>query len=91
MTGIDEHVDDVRAAGFVNVVATDDPPMGALRAPRDWRRGRRTTRAYAHAHGEAAYAAQELFYAVIVRLFDSGSMGGVRLVAQVPCDADGDP
>jgi hypothetical protein len=38
---------------------------------------------YAGAHGEGAYAAQELFYAVIARLFESGSLGGVRLVARV--------
>ena len=38
--------------------------------------------AYARVHGEAAYAAQETFYAVIARLYDSGSLGGVRLTAR---------
>ncbi len=91
VTGIDEHVDDVRAAGFVNVVATDETADWAPYATARLAAWQANHARYAHAHGEAAYAAQELFYAVIVRLFDSGSMGGVRLVAQVPCDADGDP
>jgi hypothetical protein len=39
--------------------------------------------AYARVHGAAAYAAQELFHAVIARLYDRGSLSGVRLVARV--------
>jgi hypothetical protein len=39
---------------------------------------------YARVHGEGAYAAQELFYAVILRLYESGSLGGVRLVGRLP-------
>ena len=34
-------------------------------------------------HGEGAYWAQELFYSVIARLYDSGSLGGVGLVARL--------
>jgi hypothetical protein len=39
---------------------------------------------YARVHGEGAYAAQETFYSVIARLYQSGSLGGVRLVSHVP-------
>ena len=84
VTDIDAHVDDLRAAGFVEVVATDETedwaPYTTARLAA-WQANRAT---YARAHGEAAYAAQELFYAVIARLFDSGSLGGVRLVARMP-------
>jgi hypothetical protein len=40
--------------------------------------------AYARVHGEGAYAAQERFYAVISRLYEGGSLGGVRLTARMP-------
>jgi cyclopropane fatty-acyl-phospholipid synthase-like methyltransferase len=84
VTGIDAHVDDLRAAGFVDVVAEDQTedwaPYTVARLAA-WQANRE---AYACAHGEGAYAAQELFYAVIARLFGSGSLGGVRLVARVP-------
>lgn len=84
VTGIQDHVDDLQAAGFVDVVATDQtadwaPYTGARLAA--WQANHAT---YVRAHGEGAYAAQELFYAVIARLFASGSLGGVRLVARVP-------
>ena len=39
---------------------------------------------YARVHGEGAYAAQEKFYSVIARLYQSGSLGGVRLISHVP-------
>jgi cyclopropane fatty-acyl-phospholipid synthase-like methyltransferase len=83
VTSIDAHVDDLQAAGFINVTATDEtadwaPYTHARLAT--WRANHAT---HAAAQGEAAYAAQELFYAVIARLFASGSLGGVRLVAYV--------
>jgi len=84
VTGIDDHVDDLRAAGFIDVVATDQTadwaPYTSVRLAA-WQANHAS---YARAHGEAAYAAQELFYAVIARLFASGSLGGVRLLARVP-------
>ncbi len=84
VTDIDAHVDDLRAAGFVDVVASDETadwaPYTAARLAA-WQANRAS---YTRAHGEGAYAAQELFYAVIARLFASGSLGGVRLVARVP-------
>jgi sarcosine/dimethylglycine N-methyltransferase len=80
---IEAHVDELRAAGFVDVEAADQSadwaPYTAARLVA-WRAGHA---GYARVHGEAAYAAQELFYAVIARLFACGSLGGVRLVARV--------
>ena len=84
VTGIDDYARDLRAAGFVDVAATDLPPDWAPYAAArlaSWREGHA---AYARVHGEGAYAAQEVFYATIARLYDSGSLGGVRLVARVP-------
>jgi sarcosine/dimethylglycine N-methyltransferase len=79
---IEAHVDELRAAGFVDVEAeeqsADWAPYTAARLVA-WRADHA---GYARLHGEAAYAAQELFYAVIARLFASGSLGGVRLVAR---------
>ncbi len=84
VTGIQAQVDDLVAAGFVDVVAVDESddwaPYTAARLA-VWQANRA---AYVRAHGEGAYAAQELFYAVIARLFESRSLGGVRLVARVP-------
>jgi cyclopropane fatty-acyl-phospholipid synthase-like methyltransferase len=84
VTGIQEHVDDLQAAGFVDVVGTDQTadwaPYTSARLAA-WQANHAT---YARAHGEGAYAAQELFYAVIARLFATGSLGGVRLTARVP-------
>lgn len=84
VTSPDAYVADFRAAGFVAVSATDLTPDWAPYAAARlsaWRAGRD---AYAEVHGEAAYAAQERFYATIARLYDSGSLGGIRLVARVP-------
>jgi hypothetical protein len=40
--------------------------------------------AYTRDHGVAAYAEQERFYAAVARLFESGRLGGVRIVADAP-------
>ena len=42
-----------------------------------------TSICYAAIHGDGAYAAQELFYTVIPRFNDSGSLGGIRVMARV--------
>jgi SAM-dependent methyltransferase len=83
VTSIDDYAADLRNAGFVDVVATDLTgdwaPFAAARLVA-WRANHAE---YAGVHGEGAYAAQERFYSVIARLYDSGSLGGVRLVARV--------
>jgi len=40
--------------------------------------------AYATVQGEGAWAAQELFYTVIDRLYRSGSLGGIRVTGRRP-------
>ncbi len=83
VTSIDEYLEDLRSAGFPNVVATDltsDWAPYAADRLKAWRENRAS---YVSIHGEGAYAAQEMFYAVITRLYDSGSLGGVRLVGRV--------
>jgi cyclopropane fatty-acyl-phospholipid synthase-like methyltransferase len=84
VTSIDQYVADLRGAGFARIDATDMTdhwvPFVSARL-KAWRDNRA---AYARDHGEAAYAAQERFYAAVARLFETGGLGGVRVVAHVP-------
>jgi SAM-dependent methyltransferase len=84
MSSIAGYADDLRAAGFIDVVTTDLTPDWAPFAADRLQKWRHDHEAYARVHGEDAYAAQEQFYAAIDRLYRSGSLGGVRLVANVP-------
>jgi hypothetical protein len=84
VTTIDDYAADLSGAGFVDVVTTDLTDDWAPFADARLRAWRANQADYARVHGEGAYAAQELFYAVILRLYESGSLGGVRLVARVP-------
>lgn len=84
VTDIDHYAADARSAGFVHVVTTDLTADWAPFAAERLAAWRQNHAAYGQTHGEGAYAAQELFYTVIARLYDSGSLGGVRLVASVP-------
>ena len=84
VTSIDDYAANGRSAGFVDVVTTDLTGDWAPFAAERLSAWRQNHASYAQTHGEAAYAAQELFYTVIARLYDSGSLGGVRLVASVP-------
>ena len=72
------------AAGFVDVAVTDLTSDWSPYAADRLHRWRANHEAYARVHGEGAYAAQEKFYSVIARLYQSGSLGGVRLVARLP-------
>ena len=84
VTTLEAYAADLRAAGFVAVVATDlTPDWKPFAAERlaAWRADRA---AIAARQGEGAWAAQELFYTVIDRLYRSGSLAGVRLTAAVP-------
>ena len=84
VTSIDEYADDLRAAGFVGVTATDETADWAPYAIARLAAWQANRTSYVRAHGEGAYAAQELFYAVVARLYESGSLGGIRVVASVP-------
>jgi sarcosine/dimethylglycine N-methyltransferase len=84
VTGIEDYVNDLRTAGFIDVVATDltsDWVAYAAARSEAWRENHS---AHARVHGASAYAALEMFYAVVARLYESGSLGGVRLVARRP-------
>jgi sarcosine/dimethylglycine N-methyltransferase len=84
LTSLDTYASDLRAAGFTDVTATDlTPDWSPFAAERlaAWRANRT---AYAAIHGDGAWAAQELFYATIARLYGGGGLGGARLVASKP-------
>ena len=84
MSSIDDYVDDLRSAGFVDVTPTDLTSDWAPYAAARLKTWRQDHEAYARVHGEGAYAAQEKFYSVIAHLYDTGSLGGVRLTAHIP-------
>jgi SAM-dependent methyltransferase len=84
LTSQADYARDLTDAGFVNVTVTDLTPDWAPFAAERLSAWRQNHAAYARVHGEGAYAAQELFYTVIARLYDSGSLGGIRLVARRP-------
>jgi SAM-dependent methyltransferase len=81
ITSQDQYARDLRDAGFSDVAVTDLTPDWAPFAAGRLAAWRQNGAAYAAVHGEGAYQAQELFYSVIARLYESGSLGGVRLVA----------
>jgi SAM-dependent methyltransferase len=84
VTSIGDYVEDLSTAGFTEIVAEDLTSIWAPYAAdrlANWRVGHT---AYAQVHGEAAYAAQDLFYDVIDSLYRNGSLGGVRLIAMAP-------
>ena len=83
MSSIDDYVDDLRSAGFVDVTPTDLTSDWAPYAAARLKSWRQDHEAYARVHGEGAYAAQEKFYSVIAHLYDTGSLGGVRLTARI--------
>jgi len=84
LTSQADYARDLTDAGFVNVTVTDLTPDWAPFAAERLAAWRQNHAAYARVHGEGAYEAQELFYTVIARLYDSGSLGGIRLVARRP-------
>ena len=84
VTSPEDYAADLRSAGFAEVATTDltsDWAPYAAERLSTWRQDRA---AYAGVHGEGAYLAHEKFYAVIAQLYDSGSLGGIRLVASMP-------
>jgi SAM-dependent methyltransferase len=84
VTNIDDYAADLRGAGFVEVVAADLTSDWAPFAAQRVRAWLKDKAAYAAVHGEGAWAAQQLFYTVIDRLYRNGSLGGVRLTARRP-------
>ncbi len=82
VTSIDDYARDLAQAGFTSIVPTDLTPDWAPFARERLAAWRANQAPYAGVHGEGAYAAQEHFYTVIARLYDSGSLGGIRVTAR---------
>jgi hypothetical protein len=84
MTPIEDYANDLRAAGFVDVETIDLTGDWGPFATDRLKKWRANQNAYASVHGDGAYAAREKFYVIIAHLYESGSLGGVRLIAEVP-------
>ena len=83
LTRIADYVRDLHEAGFTGITATDLSDdwaafCGARMAA--WQADRPR---HVRVHGEPIYTQLDTYYAVVRRLFDSGSLGGVRVVARV--------
>ncbi|MFO1027251.1 MAG: class I SAM-dependent methyltransferase [Acetobacteraceae bacterium] len=83
VTSTADYVHDVQRAGFGAVQATDLTPDWAPFAAARLAAWRQERAAYCQVHGEAAWAAQDHFYAVISRLYDSRSLGGIRVTGRM--------
>jgi SAM-dependent methyltransferase len=82
VTRIEDYAEDM--AGFVDIVASDLTSDWAPYAAERLLLWRQNHEPYTRIHGEGAYAAQEKFYSVIARLYESGSLRGVRVVGSAP-------
>ena len=71
VTSIEDYAKDMRAAGFADVAVTDLTADWAPYATERLRLWRENHQPYARVHGEGAYAAQEKFYSLIARLYES--------------------
>lgn len=84
LSGIAEYETDLAAAGFRDIQATD--------LTENWARFVATRLAafesdrtrYVRVHGVPAYDTLRRFYAEIVRFYESGTLGGIRIVARLP-------
>ena len=84
VTSIADYAEDLRGAGFTDIVTTDLTSDWAPYAAERLKAWHASRDAYSSVHGEGAWEAQELFYTVIARLYAAGSLGGVRLMARRP-------
>lgn len=83
VTDVAQYLTDLRSAGFARIEATDMTDHWTPFVIERLKAWRENHAVYAEGHGEAAYLAQEAFYGAVARLFENGSLGGVRLVAHV--------
>jgi cyclopropane fatty-acyl-phospholipid synthase-like methyltransferase len=84
VTTVDDYVADVTKAGYVDVEATDMSPGWAV-----FCHGRATEFSSNRARHERVHGAQiaarlDVFFSTVHRLFASGNLGGVRIVARRP-------
>ena len=82
LTSVEAFTADLAAAGFAEIAVSnltgDWSAFARDRLPA-WRAGRER---HIRVIGEPSYAAIEGFYSLIVRLYGTGSLGGIRLVAR---------
>ncbi len=79
VTSVDDYVADLMSADLTGVQVDDLTPDWAPFAERRLTAWQANRADYVRVNGEGAYLGQERFYAVIARLYESGSLGGVRL------------
>jgi cyclopropane fatty-acyl-phospholipid synthase-like methyltransferase len=84
VTSTESYIADLSAAGLTRVEATDMTEHWLPFVTARLEAWRENQVAYTRDHGVAAYAEQERFYAAVARLFESGRLGGVRIVADAP-------
>lgn len=83
LTSVADYVRDLHEAGFTGITATDlSDDWTAFCGVRTaaWRADRPR---HVRVHGEPIYTRLDTFYTVVFRLFGSGSLGGVRVIARV--------
>jgi cyclopropane fatty-acyl-phospholipid synthase-like methyltransferase len=83
VTNVAQYLADLHSAGFARIEAMDMTDHWTPFVTERLKAWRENHAVYAERHGEAAYMGQETFYAAVARLFENGSLGGVRLVAHV--------
>jgi cyclopropane fatty-acyl-phospholipid synthase-like methyltransferase len=84
MTSAAEYEADLRKAGFVDVEPTDLTSSWTAFCQRRAAAFIASRERHARVHGAAAAARLAAFFSTVERLFASGSLGGVRLIARRP-------
>ena len=83
LTSIADYVRDLREAGFTEITAMDLSDDWAAFCDARTAAWRADHSRHVRVHGEPIYTRLDTFYTVVLRLFGSGSLGGVRVVARV--------
>jgi hypothetical protein len=83
LTSIADYVRDLHEAGFTEITATDLSDDWATFCGARMKAWQAERPRHVRVHGEQIYTQLDTFYTVVSRLFGSGSLGGVRLVARV--------
>jgi hypothetical protein len=84
MTSVDDYVADLRKAGFVDIDATDMTPAWTIFCQRRAAAFNSSRERHERVHGPAITARLGAFFSTMQRLFESGSLGGVRIAAHRP-------
>jgi cyclopropane fatty-acyl-phospholipid synthase-like methyltransferase len=84
LSGIAEYETDLAAAGFRDIEATDVTENWARFAATRLVAFESDRARYVRVHGVPAYDALRRFYSEIVRFYDIGTLGGIRIVARLP-------